>query len=243
MGDIDLLIHREQFQRFDELMRSCGYSQLLSLEKGVLNTLEPDEIDNSESDHYEYFPYLKVVEVPELNPYLDFINTYLINGRPPFLIENQQVYLGLKIDPHHNLSVDLELEDIWASPQPFMMDDLGCYALNNDVFGWFIPARFYHEVMVFADHRLKLLADFTAFLSAKKVNYPKILEMAEKYRMQPALYYVYRFMKDFIGLDIPADFLVALDQSSSMTKSYRDWGDFLPKLMNKRVLFEPCLDK
>ncbi|MCL6592133.1 MAG: nucleotidyltransferase family protein [Firmicutes bacterium] len=243
MGDIDLLIKPEQFQQFDELMQGCGYSQRISLEKGVLYSIEPDEINNSELSHYEYSPYLKVVEIPELNPYIDFINVYLLHGHPSFLIENNQVYLGLKIDPHHNLSFDIQVEDIWAAPQPFMIDDVVCQALSNEVFGWFIPARFYHEVMVFANHRLKLLADFIAFLSVKNVNYSTVLAMAEKYCLQPSLYYVYWFIKDFIELYIPDDFIAALDQSISMSESYRDWGDFLPKLLNKRVLFDVYLDK
>lgn len=241
MADIDILIHAEKFNEFNQIMKKCGYSQYITMNNGVLCNINQKEIDALEREHYEYYPFLKVIEVPELNNYIDFIGSYLISRRSSFLIENNKVYFGLSVDPHHNISFDIEMEDIWVSPQQFMIDEVSCQALNNEVFGWFIPARFYHEVMAFADNRMKLLADLIILLGMKKLNYQKILEMADKYSLQPSLYYVYRFIHDFTGLDIPGDFLATLDQSVAISESYRDWGDFLPKILNKRLLFNVIL--
>ncbi len=236
MSDIDLLIEPDSINRFKDILRELGFSQNIAIgSDNKAYALDWNYIEDYEAKHYELYPFINIVEIPELVPYYDFIVKYLHFF--PFVFENEKLYYAIMFDVHHNLSHNIALDDIWLNSRQFQVDETTGRAVNDEVLGWFIPARFYHEAMVLCDFNLRLIANLIALVGTRELDYHKILEAAVKYRLQPSLFYCYRFLKEFVGLKIPDDFLEALAQSSSFKESYRDWGDFLPKIFNRRVLF------
>jgi hypothetical protein len=235
MNDIDCLVHQSDLQGVRDALEHIGYSQRIVSNCGIIQTVSEDLIGDFESKHYELFPYTLIVEVPALVELIADIGKY-VSGHP-FIIEEGRCYLAIEIDVHHNLSHGFDENDIWDSPKVFTLGELDVSAPNLNVMGWFLPARFYHEVMVLADKKAKLLADLAGLVATESIDYDVVLKMASRYTLESSLWYVYRFLREELDFGVPIDFLESLRENGRNKPQYRDWGDFLPKLIGESVTY------
>lgn len=237
MNDFDILVRPECLDIVRNTAAEVGFSQHIVSNNGVIQPVPDEVISEFEGRHYELFPFTRIVEAPDLDQFREFIEEY-VKGHP-FIIEDRRVYLAIEADIHHNLSHGFEIDDLWSKPEEFYCSN-GEQALgmNRNVFGWFLPARYYHEVMVLAERKAKLLSDLSTLVVSGEMDYGEVLHYARKYTLETPLWYVYRFLRDNVSLDIPSEFLDSLYAESLVKEQYRDWGDFLPKLVGERVVFE-----
>lgn len=235
INDIDILIKKDQSTIVKKIMNNIGYSQnILNTNESTIIFVENFTISEFEKKHYELFPFTKIIEVPQLKSYIDFIEKYL-KGHP-FIIENDKIYFAIEFDIHHNLSHGIDVEDILKDDNKFKVNHTDSNALSYDTLAWFLPARLYHEVMVFNKMKLKMLSDLAGIVTSESLNYDFILEISDKYSLQPSLLYVYNYLHYIIGIPIPKNFLDYLNKKKDIKSSYRDWGDFVPKILNTRII-------
>jgi hypothetical protein len=236
-NDIDFLISPQHVDTTKAVLGSLGFSQQLISHDGVVIPVESDISARFEERHYELFPFTRVVRLPELQERIQCIET--LGLKHPFVVEDGELYFALEVDVHHNLSTGLELPDI-ENTCNFVVDGRQSRAVSPTVLAWFLPARFYHEVMVQGARKGKLLADIVRLIARYHdvIDWEVVVAIADKYTLEPGLLYVFRFLKECCGAPIPDSMIARLQQSSERKTGYHDWGDFLPKLMNVRVFFD-----
>lgn len=238
MNDVDVIVKPREIRRTKEALERASFTQAIISNDGVLQPVSSGVIEEFEAKHYELFPFTRVVDAPHLAHYAD---TIVQSGiRHPFIVENGKVFVVVEIDIHHNLSNGFSLEDVWSQPTVFGRESLD-RALGGTVYEWFLPARFYHEVSVLAESKAKLLADLIVLMKKKEPEFYTAIAMAEKYSMEPSLFYVYRFLKEWVGLPVPVEAIERLYVGSKSKVAYRDFGDFLPKLTRTSVNYRLCL--
>lgn len=235
INDIDILVKRNQLAIVKEVIKNIGYSQnILNTSESIITFIENDVISEFENIHYELFPFTKVIEAPQFDPYIDFIRKYL--NEHPFIIENNKIYVAIELDIHHNLSIGFDEKDIWKNHNKFTLNKIESGALGYDTLGWFLPARLYYEIMVFNKVKIKMLADIACVITSKGINYDAILKIADKYYLHPSLFYVYSYLKNVVEIPISEKFIEQLNSRIDIKSSYRDWGDFMPKVLNVRMM-------
>ncbi len=237
MNDVDIVIRIENIKTVREVMSSNGYSQNVVSDAGQLHLVPQDAIDEFESKHYELFPYTRVIEVPDLDPYSEFIRD-LWPGHP-FVIEDNKIFVAVEFDIHHNLSHGIDVLDIWTNPQSFTVGSTNAIAPNSELLAWFLAARFYHEVMTLGKTSAKLLSDLVVLVGSRQIDFERVMAASDQYTLHPSLFYVFRFLKDFVGCPIPDDVVSRLRAKTQASHiPYHDWGDFLPKLLGETALYD-----
>jgi len=236
-ADIDLLVRPVCISKVKGVMMRCGYSQRLSLLDGVPRLLSDELIDQMEAGHYELAPFTRVVEAPQLTPLAEFIKEH----RPgfPFLFEDGRPYVAVVVDLHHNLSHGIDEMEAWRSPVPFHVSGRRAMAPSPETLVWFLAARLYHEVMVHSVRKIKLAADLTALLGRVTVDWQTVLQVADRYHLEPGLHYVLSFLSVCCGVAVPGEVLRALAMTAHREPSCHDWGDFIPKLVRRQPTFVP----
>src|SRR4029079_19704849 len=126
--------------------------------------------------------------------------------------------------------------DVWAPPSSFTLGNQQLPGLNLDFTAWFLAARLYHEVIIFDQRKAKLLCDLAALLRQHVIDFDKIVALAEKYKVQVALYYVLVFVAQYCGSNVPDSVLSRLYDGFNDGR-LRNWGDFSAKLLMKSPLF------
>jgi hypothetical protein len=108
-----------------------------------------------------------------------------------------------------------------------------------EVLAWFLAARFYHEVMVLSERKAKLLGDLLKVIESRRIDWSIVRAAAETYSLAPGMFYVMRFLREVIDIDISKDIIAGFgDGGAREQRSYHDWGDFLPKLLDIRVVID-----
>ncbi len=235
MNDVDILVRLDQVETARAALSDCGLSQEFVSNDGIIEVVSPEVKASFETGHYELFPFTKIVELPNLEQHHTFIREHLPGH--PFVWEGDRLFLACEVDLHHGLSGGIEEEDIWHGTRRIRIGDQDVMVVGNDVLAWFLAARFYHETMVLAKRSGKLLCDLAFLLSRTVIDYQYVLSIAHKYQITASLYYVYRFLREWAGLPIPAEFVAALAETQGPL-AYHDWGDFIPKLAGVRLISE-----
>lgn len=236
-NDIDFLIKESQVEATKNVLGTLGFSQQFVSHDGVVLPVESELIEQFEGQHYELFPFTRMIPIDEreVTPKtLEFLGL-----KHPFVVEEGKVFFAVELDAHHNLSTGLEEADI-APRIEFSVDGRQCYAVSPTVLAWFLPARFYHEVMVLGERKGKLLADIVRLIERHRdtIDWNAVAAAASRYSLEPGLLYVYRFLHEWCEVSIPEMVFVGLRTSAAGKTGYHDWGDFIPKLLDQRVFFD-----
>lgn len=240
-NDVDVLVRPESLHKSREVLAECGYTQGIKRIGSRYAPVEQAAIQNFERDHYELFPYTKIIAVqwPDGIGKEDLARLKISH---PTYVEGENLYIAVEIDVHHNLAPGIDLEDIWREPDEFVVEDSVYRAVSPSVLMWFLPARFYHEVMITADRSAKTLADLAFVIAGSTVDFTPALHCAEKYALEPGLFYVYSFLDSLAAIENGATLLASLNDLLKRDRRLHDWGDFVPKLLGRRVTFRVALD-
>lgn len=246
MGDVDILVRPEDLKHVCRVLRDLGYSQDLVIRRGTLARLKTDLIPHLESDPERFgqlWPYSKMIAVPELSPMHNYIKTYL--WRRQFVVEDGKVWFQLSFDTHYSFNNFSdgnptngrpEAEEFWKGSLAGRLGKGILKTLSPTTLSWVLPYHFYHEVMGGGAMSWKVLADLAAVVRTGQVDETELQRVSDRYPyVRPALYYVYRFLSEFAGLGLPP--AVAMTLSKPVDNPGADFGDFLPRLLNRVVLF------
>lgn len=106
--DVDLLIKAADYEQVSCVLLNAGYRQLgwLSLTTGQMRDITPDELAMEEpAGYYGYFPWTKLIRVPELVGKLSVVYE---NANPgghtyPIIIIDSEPHVAVQFDLHHSL--------------------------------------------------------------------------------------------------------------------------------------------
>jgi hypothetical protein len=145
-----------------------------------------------------------------------------------------EAWCVLGVDVHHGIAHNIKLEDVWPS-RDFRVGDLTLRGQTPETQIWFTAARFYHEVMLHSAPHLFQMHDIVAILHCcgAALDWDRVLSVASRYELHPALFYVLHRALDLFDAPVPGDVLSALHPVDSGASRLHDWGDFLPRLLNK----------
>jgi hypothetical protein len=177
--------------------------------------------------------------VNDSQKYINYLKDFEI--RHPFIIDNEKLFIAVELDVHHNLSKGIDQEDVWFTPTTHQIDSVSTLGLNPSTLAWFIPARFYHEVMILGAMKTRPLIDLSLLISKEEINWKHVALISEKYSLSASLFYVFSFLSDYGKVRIPNSFMLELSQQIKVQPNYHDFGDFLLKLLRKQILFRPDL--
>lgn len=239
-NDVDVLVRPEALALTGDVLGELGYARTTRIGDRYI-AVDQSRIDDFERHHYELFPFTKLV--PASWPSGIRKDDLLALGiTHPTLVDGDDLYVAVEFDVHHNLAPGLDLDDVWLRPTEFTIDGRLHRAVSVDVLAWFLPARFYHEVMVSGRRSAKALADLAALFAGEPIDMTVALRCAERYALSPSLFYVYAFLDEVGAIDLGPAVLDGLADLLGRHRSLHDWGDFVPKLFGQRVTFRPTLE-
>lgn len=239
-NDVDVLVRPEALALTGDVLRELGYARTSRIGDRYI-AVDQSTIDDFERDHYELFPFTKLVPASWPGG-IGNDDLVALGITHPTLVDGDELYVAVELDVHHNLAPGLDLDDVWHRPMEFTIGGRLHRGVSVDVLAWFLPARFYHEVMVSGRRSGKALADLALLFASEPIDMAVVLRCAERYALAPSLFYVYAFLDEVGAVDLGPAVLDALADLLGRHRSRHDWGDFVPKLLGQRVTFRPTLE-
>jgi len=250
-GDLDLTLHRRQISRtmsdLDIMVKAPAVPMVQEVfaEAGYIQgAFDPEDLEVRpydsatkaalEEDLSELVDFLKVVALPEVAPLRDAIEEYCDEDR--LLFAGHEAYCVLAYDVHTNLSVGFDVRESWRNPRSIQLPDgTAVYAQNHNDMLWFLAARVYHEVLLHTRCAMRYFIDVVAILHhlGEEIDWGRILEMAQKYKLHPSLYYVLWHANEILGDVVPPEILDACHLMNPAADRTHDWGDFVPKMLGE----------
>jgi hypothetical protein len=235
MGDIDLLCRPADSAAVSGIFREHGFLHG-TLDKGrvELIPLSEEETREFEEGSIELAEFAKLVSVPALLPYRNVIDQHLSYWRMAPL--HDTYYLVVGYDLHTHLGLEFDQTDVWRDLRQLDFPGAGpCLGQSYSDMAWYLAVRFYHELHINCAFVMRGFLDVLAILwrHREKIEWDRIVEIAKKYQLQPALYYTFWHVRE-LGADlVPERFLQQLVPSLSGSGRGHDWGDFMPKFLGE----------
>jgi hypothetical protein len=242
MCDIDLLVLPPEASHVERELTADGFVQgWVNRSTLTVAPLSADELAAfRRTQHYELPVFSKFLEAPTLVPYAPTTSKYLTPYKAGVTVVNSRAFLPVSCDVHLNVSLDIDLEDVWCDPRRVRLPS-GHLSLGQswtDML-WFLASRLYHEVMQTTQGVLRQFFDVLAIVTASQgaIDWERIVTVADKYGLSPSLYYVFWHVNEFLGPTIPAHVLASCHPEEARAKGRHDWGDFMPRLLRSVAPF------
>jgi hypothetical protein len=218
MVDCDLLLRRPDVNRARATMFEAGFRQIRTIPvAGRFLDADISEIAETESRHYELFPFSKLVplEIPSFDPSIMCRGVY----DPVFIIDGS-VYLRLSIDLHHAVATDVQSDQFFDRSVPSSLG-IGKTLSPTDHL-WFTTSRYYNEIALHGKRSLRDLAFIGMVLRRMPIDWSLIISIANEYDFRPSLYYLLTYISRLASSPIPNSILEEL--SPTRGSRQRDWG-------------------
>lgn len=197
-----------------------------------------NEIDQElEKRHYELSQMSKLIAPETLDLEVSKTKQGLFkNLRMPVCNYEGKFYFHLTIDLHKNISNDFTREFFWNN---FVEDsEHGNYKrMPIEDLIWYSSLKMYYEVHTSADHsikdRIRQLVDIFILLKehGHSINWDYLIQKSELLEMQPALYYTFLFLKDYLEIFNLETVVRELNNGRIKRENRaKDYGDFSEKL-------------
>jgi hypothetical protein len=241
MLDVDLMVLPQDALRTRDLLVEHGFLHAYwDSDTNAVTPLAPHQLVEYHSAHYELPILMKLVEgavdVPShLIPHL-----WRRKHLKFFLADDGIASFPLFVDVHVNLSLDFDLADVWGGVRRERMLEHDVAVQSPAGMVWFLAARIYHEAFQLNICKLSMWGDLQAVLRrwGDEVDWDEVVRVAEKYGMQPALFYVLSHLGDVVGAEAPQPVLDRLRPDRLPVPAAHDWGDILPKLLGRAVVYD-----
>lgn len=238
--DVDVVVKPDSAQVLRDALDEAGFTQEIAPTSDGLVRRSAEAVEQAHAKNpLQMLPYVKLIPAPQLESYEAILETFLQGRFPRFESASRNVIV--RIDVHRSLHPSIDRADMFDDWQRLLIAGQPGYALGPTTLAWYVATRFYEEVMFHGSLKAKPLADLAALLRYQQVDFEKLTDFAVKYDgFFGALFYTYRFLKDFAGSDVPEHFLSAVTEwPRGLRLPAGDLGDFLPRLAGRRVVFDP----
>lgn len=242
MLDVDVMIHPEDIPSARRVMTELGYQHgIWDPETNQVDVVEYAPVDMV--GHHELPAYHSLVRMDspvraELVP-----EPWRRKHLKCFFHNDGTVDFLVFVDLHFNLSVGFDQADVWRGVRSESLLNRTINLQSLTTMLWFFAARLYNEAFQFNTSKLIMFGDAHTILerAADAIDWDELVSVAEKYEMQPSLYYVLAHLANLTGAPIPEDVVEALRPDKAAMPHVNDWGDVLPKLFSRSVVEEVVL--
>lgn len=242
MYDIDLLIKPPDLPAATKVLENMGYIQADVDQRGLrLRPLTQAEKYAIESRHYEVAAFSRFIKLPELRG-LDPKHQDLYQRFWARVVDDE-VYVLQQFDVHFNVSLSIDLADVWRSPRALELPS-GQPTRGQSAAAclWFLMPRTYHEIMRSGACMMRTFLDVTAVLYTlhASLDWDELLAMARKYKLGPPIFYglwhADALLRHVLPDVVPAPVLEALRPDRLGPDRVNDWGDFMPRLLGQATV-------
>ena len=237
INDIDILIEPGSRVKAKSVLADLGYTQNAVSHDGDMILVSDNQIEHFESNHYELFPFTKLVAIDIPQEEISIISTLAL--RHPFVESDGKFFVAVEVDVHHALSHGIDQDDVWGGVFSGSLHGSEARQISWETMVWFLCARLYHEVMVLGDSKLRPLIELNELIHHHTLDWDAILFVSKKYRLSPSLFYVLSLLSDYSSVVVPMRVLRELDADRVSRGRLHDFGDFTLKALNSAVLFRP----
>lgn len=234
MADIDLLVKPPYLPVAAAVFREAGFIHgrvdIAALKITPLTEAEANEIKDS---HYEIAPFVRIRTLPGAEVHRAVIRERL--GNAFFTVAGDEVFFGQGYDVHFNVSENIEIGDLWEQTRTIALPSgRPVDAQSPTALLWFLAARAYHETMLESVPSIRPFIDVLAALRlhAGAIDWDWLLHIAQKYELQPSLFYLFWHANDLLGPMVPERVVEACRPDQPGVSRYHDWGDPMPKLLS-----------
>lgn len=242
MGDIDILVQPADVPTVVSAFQREGFVQG-KLEKDRFEIVPLSDLERSELEDgsIELAEFTKLVLVPDLLPFRNAIDEGLSYWRMMPLRDAYHLVIGY--DVHIHLSLEFDLEDAWSNLRETNFPEVGkCLAQSFTDIAWYLAVRFYHELHLNYAYVMRSFIDVLLVIlrNHADIDWDRIVYIADKYKLHPALYYVFWHISELLDGKVPEKVLNSLCPLNAGTQRGHDWGDFVPKMLGD-VQLSPIL--
>ena len=220
-----------------------GYEQAeIDRENGRLFATKPRQIEELESKGLRLAPFRKLLRTPALDPFAEFLSTHLPDRE--FIVLNGSVYLACELSIHLTVLSGVGVQDVWDKTRDVSLLGETLQAQDPSDILWSVATGCYHETMLDVQRPLRTFLDVLAVVKrfASVFDWERIKLLSTRYGLDPGLYYVLRHAHELLGNDAIAQEHVDLfhPERADVVRR-RDWGDFVPRLFGRGVLYSPLI--
>jgi hypothetical protein len=219
IGDVDLLLPRSDMNRARRVLSAAGFRQAyFEPAQGELVDRDLADIARIEAVHYEMAPFLKIEPLGQVSP--EFAQMARERDRNPVRKHNDELFLVIELDIHHNLAADIEADGFFERSVP------SCHGVGRTLSAadhlWCILTRHYAETALHGKRSLRPLAYAAPLISAEQMNWDIVGKVAAELELGATLYYYLATLDRLAPGHVPRELLHGLHPSRSSRA--RDWG-------------------
>jgi hypothetical protein len=222
--DADVLVPGEDIQLSKKILLDAGFRQAHLLNDGSLREMSHQEIGANEADSYEICPFRKLATLD-----LDQEEARASRQLPiDFLLADaQQTKILIEIDVHERVAADIEPGLLFGGTRSSALGVGETFSWENHL--WLTSAKFYSEVALHGKRSLRELVFLGMISNSIPIDWNRLCATAADLELRPALYYPLNFLREIIGVPVPAEVMIELSPAKGSRD--RDWGHLLGPLL------------
>jgi hypothetical protein len=248
-SDVDLLVSPKDRDAAAAVLHANGFRQTLMIAQGAI--VRPSTASlatvNAHSAHLLFgdsMEFAKPYRHADLDEHADFIRSELEHY---FAVSRTGAVYSLAAFDLHTaflprvgssaVALDEQELDWLGRPRTIFNPVVSIPTLDVETYCIAAAVRLYHDLASGRGRSLKSFADLSAHVRRHGLPYSAIEMFAkDNVAFAPALFYVYRALREFAGLSVSDELLAALASRASGpdVPPYSDLGDFLPRTFDQR---------
>lgn len=241
MSDLDFLARPVDVPAVEAALAASGFHQgIFDRENLSIRAVPEDVKQEVEAGKAELVEFGKIVLLPGLSPLREEIGLQFgPASHHRMVVLDRDVYVYVALDVHVNLAEGFSLEDVWRDMREISLPDGDkVFAQSFTDMVWFLAVRLYHETLLDSRATLRAFVDIIAVLHrfAGHIHWGRLLEMGNKYKLQPSLFFVLWHVNELLGPVVPDWLLKDLDPRGTTSDRSHDWGDFIPKMLGELTI-------
>lgn len=237
MEDGDFLILPTDIPTVENEMYEMGYQQgNVDQTTMKISKLSQEARDKLYREHYELPSFFTFSELELTDQEMTAVRKYL---KPITIVPigSKCIYITF-LDFHYNLSISLDLDDIWDGASPRETSDLDSRTLYlaPEVVIWFLSGRIYTECFIHQKCTLRYFVDLCGLVSQEygTLNWDTVIYLNEKYDSFCGAYYVLRNLHELSdGKLVPREVIESLRTQVFNSDQARNFGDMMPRILGE----------
>lgn len=239
MQDLDIMIRPQDARRVQRLMYRLGYRHGVFLpEDGRFHHLFRKVTATSLAHNHALHSMTKVIPIAAPLPEAALLPEWRRRQIKCAFNPDGSVALPVFVDFHVSLAAGMDQIDVWrgASARDLLGQRVEVQSITTML--WFSAMRVYREAFEYNTLKLQMLGDIDALLRVHgdAVDWAELLAIAEKYELQPSLFYVLSQARDLQGAYVPEAVLAMLAPDRLARPAPFDLGDIVPKLLSRTIV-------
>jgi hypothetical protein len=238
-NDLDLLIPKEDIFSIRDALISQDSFIVGNFTFPSYEFHEHDIDLELENSHYELSQMSKLIPAKKIlnNADLSLRGLYS-NLRMPICVYKDELFFHITLDLHKNISNDFSPDFFWNN---FIEKSslFPCYRMPIEDLIWYSSLKMYYEIHTSKDHsvkdRLKQLIDIYLLLHehGESINWDYLIQKSQILEMQPALFYTFSFLNQYLDISYLRNALSTLKLGSKARQNRsKDFGPFIEKLFD-----------